>query len=85
MSIDQANFTIAQQIELTEYVNEYRARHGSPPLEWDNTITEFAQGYSLYLAANSLFQHSNKEGYGENLAYFQGYPNEMMKLIKNGI
>ena len=85
MSIEQAQFTYSQQIELTEYVNAYRAKHGSPPLEWDDTITQFAQEYSLYLAANSLFQHSNKEGYGENLAYFQGYPNEMMSLIKKSI
>ena len=85
MSIEQAQFTYSQQIELTDYVNAYRAKHGSPPLEWDDTITQFAQEYSLYLAANSLFQHSNKEGYGENLAYFQGYPNEMMSLIKKSI
>jgi hypothetical protein len=85
MSVDQAVFTYAQKIELTNYVNAYRAKHNSPPLMWDDTISAFAQEYSLYLVTNNLFQHSNKEGYGENLAYFQGYPNEMMTLIKKSI
>lgn len=85
MSVDQAVFTYAQKAELTDYVNAYRAKHNSPPLLWDDTISAFAQEYSLYLVTNNLFQHSNKEGYGENLAYFQGYPNEMMTLIKKSI
>lgn len=85
MSVDQAVFTYAQKTELTNYVNAYRAKHNSPPLLWDDTISAFAQEYSLYLVTNNLFQHSNKEGYGENLAYFQGYPNEMMTLIKKSI
>lgn len=85
MSVAQAAFTYAQKIELTNYVNAYRAKHNSPPLLWDDTISAFAQEYSLYLVTHNLFQHSNKEGYGENLAYFQGYPNEMMTLIKKSI
>jgi hypothetical protein len=85
MSVAQAAFTYAQKIELTDYVNAYRAKHNSPPLLWDDTISAFAQEYSLYLVTHNLFQHSNKEGYGENLAYFQGYPNEMMTLIKKSI
>lgn len=85
MSIDQAVFTSAQKAELTNYVNAYRAVHNSPPLVWDDTISAFAQAYSLYLVTNNLFQHSNKEGYGENLAYFQGYANDMMTLIKKSI
>jgi hypothetical protein len=85
MSIEQAVFTNEQKLELSNYINAYRANHNSPPLEWDDTISQFAQEYSLYLVSNNLFQHSNKEGYGENLAYFQGYPNEMMSLIKKSI
>ena len=85
MSVAQAAFTYAQKIELTDYVNAYRAKHNSQPLLWDDTISAFAQEYSLYLVTHNLFQHSNKEGYGENLAYFQGYPNEMMTLIKKSI
>ena len=85
MSIEQANFTYSQKSELVDYVNAYRAKHNSPPMEWDETISQFAQEYSLFLVTNSLFQHSNKEGYGENLAYFQGYPNDMMTLIKKSI
>ena len=85
MSIEQANFTYSQKSELVDYVNAYRAKHNSPPMEWDETISQFAQEYSLFLVTNSLFQHSKKEGYGENLAYFQGYPNDMMTLIKKSI
>ena len=85
MSIEQPIITQEQQNEITDYVNAYRARHGSPPLKWDDTIAKFSQEYSYYLVANNLFQHSNDQRYGENLAYFQGQGNNMMELIKKSI
>ena len=85
MSIEQPILTPAQKDEITSYVNAYRARHGSPPLKWDDTIANFSQKYSYYLVSNNLFQHSNNELYGENLAYFQGQGNNMMELIKKSI
>ena len=85
MSIEQPILSLEQKEEITKYVNSYRARHGSPPLVWDETIATFSQEYSYYLVSNNLFQHSNDQRYGENLAYFQGQGNNMMELIKKSI
>ncbi|KAL6764079.1 CAP domain-containing protein [Haematococcus lacustris] len=43
-------------------INELRARHGSPPLTWSNTLTQYAQLW----ADNCYFEHSNGF-YGETL------------------
>ncbi|CAH1798831.1 unnamed protein product, partial [Owenia fusiformis] len=43
--------------------NKYRAKHGAPPLEWDNKLAKAAQK----VAQNSKFEHSNN-GFGENIA-----------------
>ena len=72
MSIEQPIITKEQQDEITEYVNEYRSRHGSPPWKWDDSIAKFAQEYSYYLVSNNLFQHSNDQRYGEKLSILPG-------------
>jgi hypothetical protein len=81
----QPVITPAQQIEITNYVNAYRAKNQAPPLVWDNTIASFAQQWSYYLASNNLFQHSGTNLYGENLAYFKGYGSDVMSLMKLSI
>jgi len=43
--------------------NKYRAEHGAGPLEWDQTMADFAKKVS----ATCVFQHSGGP-YGENLA-----------------
>jgi len=43
--------------------NKYRALHGAGPLEWDDTMANFAHGVS----ATCVFEHSGGK-YGENLA-----------------
>jgi uncharacterized protein YkwD len=43
--------------------NKYRAQHGAGPLEWDQTMADFAKKVS----ATCVFQHSGGP-YGENLA-----------------
>lgn len=47
--------------------NKMRRAHHSPPLEWDDTLANFAESY----AAKCKFKHSGSP-YGENLA--AGYP-----------
>ena len=85
MSIQQPTITPEQKNEITNYINNYRARHQSPPLTWDETIATFAQQWSFYLLSNNLFQHSGSALYGENLAYFEGYGNDIITLFKKAI
>jgi len=85
MSIQQPTITPEQKTEITNYINDYRARHQSPPLTWDETIATFAQQWSFYLLSNNLFQHSGSALYGENLAYFEGYGNDIVVLLKKAI
>ncbi|CAF2083199.1 unnamed protein product [Rotaria magnacalcarata] len=56
------------QQEALEAHNEFRARHGVPPMVLDEDISRKAQAYADYLAANNLFHHSgDRGGLGENL------------------
>lgn len=71
--------------EITNYINNYRSKHNSPPLAWDTTIASFSQDWANYLLSNNVFQHSGSLLYGENLAYFQGYSLDMLSLIKKAI
>jgi len=70
---------------ITDYINQYRALHDSPPLMWDDQIASFADNWSSYLLKNNGFYHSNNKLYGENLAYFQGYNATPLELIKKSI
>ena len=74
-----------QKTEITAYINNLRAKHQSPNLQWDDTITAFSQEWANYLLTNNLFQHSGSALYGENLAYFQGYGTDVMTLLKKAV
>ena len=78
-------FTDAQILDLTNYVNAYRAKNQAPPLTWDPTIALYSQNWANYLLANNLFQHSGSSLYGENLAWFQGYHLDMISMVKTAI
>lgn len=71
-----------QKIDITNYINQYRKAHNSPPLIYDNNIALFSQTWSNYLVNNNLFQHSGSQLYGENLTYFKGYGTDIMTLLK---
>jgi hypothetical protein len=77
--------TDSQKTEITSYINKYRMLHQSPPLAWDDTITQASQNWSAYLLNNNIFQHSGNRLYGENLAYFNGYGNDIMVLLKKSV
>jgi len=85
MSTQPTYLTSNQITEITNYINGFRALHKSQPLAWDFTIASFSQNWSDYLLTNHLFQHSGNETYGENLAYFQGYGLDIMKLLKMAV
>lgn len=78
--------TIQQITEITKYINVYRARHQAPDLAWAGEIATISQQWADYLLANKLFQHStNTAKYGENLAYYKGYGNDVLVLLKKAV
>jgi hypothetical protein len=81
----QTPLTDVQKKELTDYINQYRKAHQAQDLTWNNNIATFSQSWSNYLLSNNLFQHSGNQMYGENLAYFKGYGNDPMTLLKLSI
>jgi hypothetical protein len=81
----QTSLTDEQKIDITEYINQYRKAHQSPNLVWNETISNYAQTWANYLVTNNLFQHSGSNLYGENLAYFKGYGNDVITLLKLSI
>jgi len=85
MPIVQIALGAADKQTITDYINQYRALHDSPPLMWDDQIASFADNWSSYLLKNNGFYHSNNKLYGENLAYFQGYNATPVELIKKSI
>jgi len=85
MSYEQPGLTSEQKQEITNYINSYREKHQAPPLVWSDSIASFSQNWSYYLIANNLFEHSGSSIYGENLAYFQGYGNDIMLLLKKSV
>jgi glioma pathogenesis-related protein 2 len=55
-----------------DYQNYFRRIHHSPPLVYDQNITNIAQKYANYLSSNNLFQHgmlydNNGNRLGQNL------------------
>lgn len=72
-------------IDLTHYVNSYRAQNQAPPLVWDGVISSFSQTWSNYMMNTNLFKHSSNPLYGENIAYFSGYGTDVMTLSKLAI
>lgn len=85
MSIIQPIFTSQQKDEIVGYINAYRTANQAPPMVWDDTIAAFSQKWSYHLVSSSAFEHSGTTLYGENLAYFQGYGEDVMLLIKKSI
>ena len=85
MSIMQPVLTQDQITEITNYVNVHRAKNQAPPLVWDRTIASFSQQWSYHLISTGSFVHSDNKAYGENLAFFQGYGNDVLALLKQSV
>jgi len=84
-TIVQPVLTPYQITDIVSYVNKFRAYHQAPPISWSPILYGVSQQWSYYLTANNLFQHSNNNQYGENLAYLQGYGVDPVALIKKSI
>lgn len=85
MSVSQIPLTAEQSKQITNHINNYRSMHSSPNMTYNNSITDFSLNWSSYLLKNKLFEHSNNKSYGENLAYFKGYEESIVALVKRAI
>lgn len=77
--------TPAQILEISNYINAYRAKHGVQPLIWSDTIMQFSQSWANNLLSTNRFTHSGNRLFSENLASFNGYKLDMMALLKKSI
>ena len=62
--------------------NEYRARHGAPPLKWSNKLQQNAQKWAEEIARRGRMQHAELKEEGENLAAKKG-ENEVAVFADN--
>ncbi|CAG5036512.1 unnamed protein product [Parnassius apollo] len=49
--------------------NEYRRRHGVPPLELNKKLCKYAEEWAKKLAKNGQVEHRDQNEYGENIFY----------------
>ena len=47
--------------------NSLRSKHDTGPLEWDDTVADFAQKWCDKISGEGNMKHSKGSGYGENL------------------
>lgn len=57
----------AFQNEMLKKHNDYRIKHGVPPLQLDAQLNNAAQQWANTLASTQQFKHSGASGQGENL------------------
>lgn len=57
--------TISQ--DMLNAHNDYRARHGAPPLTLDATVSAWAQEWANTIASSKNVAHRSNNKYGENL------------------
>uniref|UniRef100_A0A1B6DCI6 SCP domain-containing protein n=1 Tax=Clastoptera arizonana TaxID=38151 RepID=A0A1B6DCI6_9HEMI len=58
--------------DMLKLHNEYRAKHGVPPLTLNSTISDYAQAWANSLADKNVFMHRSNNMYGENLFWSSG-------------
>lgn len=58
--------------EMVASHNAVRARVGTAPLRWSDTLASFAQQWANQLIQNGQFAHSHNPKYGENLYEISG-------------
>jgi hypothetical protein len=77
--------TPQQKADVTAYINSYRSMHHVDPLVWDETIATFTGNWAATMLSTHNFRHSGSPNYGENIAYFQGYGQNAVGLIKKAV
>jgi hypothetical protein len=84
-TIVQPVITDENILELTNYINQYRSRHNSPPVTWNNIIANYSQQWSYTMTETNNFKHSGSALYGENISYLIGYGSDVITLMKLAI
>lgn len=69
--IKKPNQKMDFQQECLRAHNEYRRKHGVPPLKLDKEMCKFSQQWADSLIKRDVLQHSNNREYGENLFMMQ--------------
>ena len=62
--------------------NQYRSKHGAPPLKWSSKLESSAQRWANQLAKKGYLQHDKQQVEGENLACMKGRCNSPIEKIK---
>lgn len=52
---------------VLDAINQHRASHGAPPLEWDDNAAEAAAQHAAHLRETQNLEHGNTDAYGQNL------------------
>ena len=52
--------------------NEYRKKHGAPPLTWSNNLANSSTKWAKHLANSNQLEHDKSNKNGENLAMASG-------------
>jgi len=84
-----------EQDSFIKETNAYRTRAKALPLSWDNNLAKSAQAWVDFLCENEgcKMRHPSTESeknkylnnntYGQNLAWFEGYPGSPAESVKN--
>ncbi|KAH8419352.1 hypothetical protein KR222_006508, partial [Zaprionus bogoriensis] len=65
-------FFLQFEQEVLDAHNFYRARHGAPPLELNDDMSDFASEWAQYLLSHNLMKHREHNDYGENIYMASG-------------
>ncbi|MEU4250040.1 CAP family protein [Amycolatopsis sp. NPDC026612] len=52
---------------MVNSINQYRAKHGAPPVELDQGLVDYAKSRAEHIADKGTLVHDGTAGYGENL------------------
>lgn len=85
MTLINYTLTIDQINQITNHINKYRRKHYSNDISYDSKISYLSQLHSDRIALLDQFKRSKNIKYGENLFYFSGYKDKILKLIFRAI
>lgn len=52
---------------MVDSINQYRAKHGAPPVQLDQELVDYAKSRAEHIADKGAVVHDGTQGYGENL------------------
>jgi hypothetical protein len=69
-------FSVAQDKELFNYINQYRVGNGLDEIKWDNKLSELSITQNKKIVDSDSLFHSRKNTY-ENLVKSEGIPHDL--------